>query len=117
MVPVHAITSVVTKRRWRLRSTLTVASEAGSIEFRVHREVAEAALITLTELVDSLRSNPVSDSIAARSGTIADEVMSLRWLQDAGILTAAEFDEQCTRLLSCLDARPTAAEPSTSSAS
>jgi hypothetical protein len=103
MLPVGAITSVVTRRAMPGKSTLIVSHGSGSTAFRVRKPIGEQAVIVLTELVAGLQPAPVNDSIPVLSGSIADELSSLKWLRDVGVLSTTEFDEQTALLLVCLD--------------
>jgi hypothetical protein len=103
MLPVGAITSTVNRRAMPGKSTLIIASRSGSTAFRVRRAVGEQAVIVLTELVAGLRPAPVNDSIPVLRGSIADELESLKWLRDVGVLSTTELDEQTALVLGCLD--------------
>jgi hypothetical protein len=99
VIPIGAIESVAAKRARPGKSMLTISSQASAIQFRVKRAVAEQAAAMLTDLVSQQVIPPLDGSQTVQAGSIADELMSLRWLRDVGVLTAAEFDEQSTRLL------------------
>lgn len=99
MLPLWAISAVGTRRALPGKSTLTVASSAGVIEFRVDKAIAEQAATTLTQLVTQQEPPTLDESQTVGRGSIADELASLTWLRDMGVLTATEFDEQSERLL------------------
>ena len=102
MLPIGAITSVVTKKVLPGRAMLTVSSGVRAIEFRVKRATAEQAATVLTQIVAQLPAPKLNHSQGAHPGSIVDELMSLKWLRDNGIMTATDFDEQSTRLLGLL---------------
>ena len=99
MLPLWAISSVDTRRALAGKLTLTVASRAGAIEFRIDKAIAQQAATTLTQLVTQQEPPNLDDSQTVGRGSIADELASLTWLRDMGVLTATEFDEQSARLL------------------
>ena len=100
MLPLWAISSVTTRKSLARKSTLTVSSNAGVIEFRVDRAIAQQAENTLNQIVARQESPELDDSRVVGRGSIADELASLTWLRDMGVLTATEFDEQSRLLLS-----------------
>ena len=99
MLPLRAISSVGTRKGVARRSTLTVSSNAGVIEFRVDKAIARQAENTLKKLVANLEPVKLEDPGLAGPGSIADELASLTWLREMGVMTATEFDEQRKRLL------------------
>lgn len=99
MLPLWAISAIDTRRAMPRKSTLTVASNAGAIEFRVDKAIAEQAATTLTKLVTQQEPPTLDNTQTVGRGSIADELASLTWLRDMGVLTATEFDEQSERLL------------------
>ena len=101
MLPLWAISSVETSRALAGKSRLTVSSKAGVIEFRVDKAIAEQAKTTLTQLVKQQEPPKLDETRVVGRGSIADELASLEWLRDMGVLTATEFDKQRTRLLRC----------------
>ncbi|MEO7370648.1 MAG: SHOCT domain-containing protein [Ilumatobacteraceae bacterium] len=103
VLPVSAIHSVVIKRdgvKWKL-----LAFTDGSIvEFRVDRSVAEAARDQLVRLITAATTTrelaPVTSGLQPiDKGGIADELITLKWLLDAGVLTEHDFQEERARLL------------------
>lgn len=103
VIPIRAIASVATRKVLPNRSMLTICSTASAVEFRVQRAVAERVKTMLTQLVAEQPAPTLCHSPSLQRGSIADELMSLRWLRDVGVLTPTEFDEQSAQLLGCVD--------------
>ena len=100
VLPIRAITSVTSNRALLRKSTLTVVSKAGALEFHVPTAVAQEAESMLRKLISQQDPPTLNDDAQlAQSGTIADELQSLEWLRDIGLLSAIEFGEQTEQLL------------------
>jgi hypothetical protein len=105
MLPVTAISSVETRRAGLTRRLVTVTSHAAAIEFRVDRSTATELGTLLDHLVEEQRLVPPVKTVKQvgpqrpLKGSIADEMMNLKWLLDVGVLTQPEFAEQRNRLL------------------
>jgi hypothetical protein len=105
MLPVTAISSVETRRAGLTRRLVTVNSRAAAIEFRVDRSTATEFGTLLDHLVEEQGLVPPVQTMKnigpqrPLKGSIADELMNLKWLLEVGVLTQPEFAEQRTRLL------------------
>jgi hypothetical protein len=103
MVPVGSISSVTTSEEGAM-STVIVTTGVDTIEFRVDKAVAASARQQLDELIASVPGKsfvvPLTDGLAqSEKDKIAEELITLKWLLDAGILNDHDFQEERARLL------------------
>jgi len=98
MIPVQQIQGVSTHRAGLSYTTVRVATAGDVTEFRVSKSDAEKVKATLLHLMSGPAPAQGTASPAA-AGSLADELRKLAELRDAGVLTAAEFEAQKSRLL------------------
>jgi hypothetical protein len=96
--------SSVSIKRDGVKWKLIVRSGSRTVEFRVDRSVAELAQDKLAQLIDAAESprelTPVASSMKPdEKGTVAEELITLKWLLDAGILSDDAFQEERARLM------------------
>ena len=98
-IPMTLITAVSTKPGW-FRSTLIVKTQERTVEFRVDRNLADEtrALIQLLMAVSSQLAEPYSLKVAGEAA-VADELIDLRSLLNAGSVDYLDYEEQRARLL------------------
>lgn len=101
MLPLTAISSVSTNRN-RFTRNIAVVTSRSTINFRVDKSIAEQATTLVRELLAQQPPPLADNSQQPQKGSIADELISLRWLLDAGILTEAAFNEQQAHLVGYL---------------
>lgn len=100
MMPVKAISSVMTKKEG-FSSKVVVVASGNTLEFKVDRATAEKAKELLTQLVTGTHPSQqvLSVPTPTASSNVADELVKLASLRDSGVLTDAEFEIQKARLL------------------
>lgn len=114
MIPIRQVQGVSTHRGGLSFTVVRVATAADVVEFRVGRTQADEIKATITRL---MLTGPTSAAapVAPASTSVADELMKLAQLRDAGALTEEEFASQKSRLLGTAQDNPRPGQPSSSS--
>lgn len=123
MIPIRSISSVTTKKDGLVNWKVVVITSGNTIEFRVDKSTAEHARTLLTQLITGsfagTTTSPPPPPVAtaapavatapapppppvpagAAHGNVADELLKLKQLLDAGVLSDAEFAAQKARVL------------------
>jgi hypothetical protein len=81
MAPIASVTAVVSQPG-SLRSSLTVATSVGTVEFRIQPETCEPARALLAQLVIAAASAP----------PVASELINLKWMFDADAVDDLDHD-------------------------
>jgi hypothetical protein len=103
MLPVVAISSVATGEDAG-KFKVIVTTDTDTIEFQVEKTVATSAWQQLDQLIASKPGKshvvPVTDGLGqVEKDSIAEELITLKWLLDAGIINDHDFQEERARLL------------------
>lgn len=91
MMPIRSITSVTSKRDG-FAAKLTVIAAGNTIEFRQDRATIDQAKSLLTQLATGGHPAQRGDTPAATASSLADELLKLKQLVDAGAITPAEYE-------------------------
>lgn len=119
MIPIRSISSVTAQKDGLINWKVVVIASGNTIEFRVDKSTANQAKSLLTQLVTGSYTSapsgpapvpavpltqpppppPSAPASTAASSSVADELLKLKQLLDAGVLTDEEFASQKARLL------------------
>lgn len=92
MAPVASVTAIVSEPG-SLKSSLIVATNVGTVEFRLQPETCELARALLVRLVAE------TDAEAVGERNTVDELINLKWMFDADAVDDLDHDDSRARLL------------------
>jgi hypothetical protein len=98
-IPISAISSVSTGTAGFFKWKAVVTTNDNKVEFRVGRATAEQAAALLSQLVALHAPLTTNEKQPVAKDGVAAELINLKWLLDAGILTENDFAELRARLL------------------
>ena len=99
MAPIASVTAIDSEPG-SLKSSLIVATNVGTVEFRIHPDTCEPARALLVRLVAETAAEPVvATSEAVGDGNTVDELINLKWMFDTTAVDDFSFDETRGRLL------------------
>jgi hypothetical protein len=98
LVPLSAISSIEEIRTGPTTSSLVVCANGKTIEFQVESAIADEALPLLQQLSADQPSSLDGGAPPSGRGSLAEDLINLKWLLDNGTLTESEFDAHRARL-------------------
>jgi hypothetical protein len=99
MLPTAAIASVESQRAGIGKTKIVVLSQGDTVEFRLDKTIAAEVKTILDRVVTQQPAVQAIEPQPVARGSIADDIMGLRWLVDVGVMTEPEFEEERARLL------------------
>jgi hypothetical protein len=98
MVPIGAISSIAAGKTGAGKWRLVIVANGKPIEFVVDKNTAQSASQMLEELVAAQPVPLTNNPPASGRGSLAEDLISLKWRLDNGMISESEFDEQRMRL-------------------